>query len=34
MELIYENPIAELYEAFNLPQKYIDVIEAVIKECK
>ncbi|WP_235223264.1 Eco57I restriction-modification methylase domain-containing protein [Oscillibacter valericigenes] len=25
---------AELYEAFNLPQKYIDVIEAVIKERK
>ena len=24
----------ELYEAFNLPQKYIDVIEAVIKERK
>ena len=23
---------AELYKAFNLPQKYIDVIEAVIKE--
>lgn len=25
---------AELYKAFNLPQKYIDVIEAVIKERK
>ena len=25
---------AELYEAFNLPQKYIDVIEAVVKERK
>ena len=24
----------ELYKAFNLPQKYIDVIEAVIKERK
>lgn len=24
----------ELYKAFNLPQKYIDVIEAVIKESK
>lgn len=25
---------AELYKAFNLPQKYIDVIEAVVKERK
>ena len=25
---------AELYKAFNLPQEYIDVIEAVIKERK
>ena len=24
----------ELYEAFNLPQKYIDIIESVIKERK
>lgn len=24
----------ELYKAFNLPQKYIDIIEAVIKERK
>lgn len=24
----------ELYKAFNLPQKYIDVIEAVVKERK
>ena len=24
----------ELYKAFNLPQKYIDVIETVIKERK
>ena len=24
----------ELYKAFNLPQKYIDVIEAAIKERK
>lgn len=24
----------ELYKAFNLPQKYIDVIESVIKERK
>lgn len=25
---------AELYKAFNLPQKYIDAIEAVVKERK